>query len=683
MAENFDFAGQLVGAGNRNRSVQEDQEFDFASGLVNSNKATSGSKAGDGNFPDLRSPIKAYSDPSRGASVIDALIGGIPTDTNAAKSYFAKKRGIPEDRYAILDGNVVYRADDGKWYKEVSGVLPNIAYRVPDVVEMAPGAVTGVAMAPVAMSGPAGLLGAGATVASVDAGMNYGRQKLAGAIANQQYDPFETALSGGLSFLAESAPMVKKLAKERRLASDFAQRNLVTEAALRAKAGQYGIPLTAAEITSLPSLMTQQKVLGNITPSSNKMEKFYTSREEASRNAVNDYLNAISSVDDVADAGKIGQDALNAQKAALEQQRDNAVRPIYEQAFKNASPVDTSGVLNRVDSFMANAPDGSTMGRYLSRMRQMVQGGDLAMLHNAKMELDAMFKEDAFGSLDKTMQRQLMGVKDELVSAMGKSNPQYTAANAEFARLSQPVNEFNDRITGTSLTRIQPDNLKNFASRIFENPSAKTVDYAKKQIIAGGGQDAWNAVTRAHLENAWTASKKPSKGAMGQKIDAGRTWNNILFGDEKQDAAIRVALEPQQYQALRDLANVLEAAGRVKKLGSDTAFNQLVTEELQKNPPMTGIGTGAARVGGAILQPQNYGKMVSDWAVKRDATRNADKLADIIMQPDAIEQLKQLRKMQPTEAKFWAGLTRVLGSSGVLHVYRSPTDTAIADQTGN
>lgn len=681
MAENFDFAGQLIKRGTK--EPESDQGFDFAGSLVNGNRATSGRQGGGGGFPDLRSPIKAYSDPSKGASVADAFVGGIPTDPEAAKRYFAQKRGIPEDRYAFLDGNIVYRADDGKWYKEVSGLASNIAYRVPDVIEMAPGIATGVAMAPVAMSSPAGLLGAGSTVAAVDAGMNYGRQKLAGAIADQRYDPFETVLSAGLSFLGETAPMAKRVAKERRIASDFGQRNLVTEATLRAKAGQYGVPLTAAEITSLPSLMTQQKVLGNIAPSSNKMEKFYVNREAAARSAVNDYLRALSPVDDVADAGKMGQDALIAQKASLEKQRDDAVRPIYEQAFANAAPVDTSGVLSRVDSFMAKAPEGSMMGRYLARMRQMVQGGDLATLHNAKMELDAMFKEEAFGSLDKTMQRQLMGVKDELVSAMGKANPQYTAANQEFARLSQPLNEFNDRITGTSLTRIQPDNLKNFASRIFENPSAKTVDYAKKQIIAGGGESAWDAVLRAHLENAWSASKKPSKGAMGQKLDAGRTWNNILFGDEKQDTALRVALEPQQYQALRDLSMVLEAAGKVKKLGSDTAFNQLITEELQKNPPMTGVGTGAARVAGALLQPQNYGKMISDFAVKRDAMKNADQLVDIITNPDAIEKLKELRKMKPTEARYWAGLTQVLGSAGVLPAYRSPTDSATADESGN
>jgi hypothetical protein len=89
------------------------------------------------------------------------------------------------------------------------------------------------------------------------------------------------------------------------------------------------------------------------------------------------------------------------------------------------------------------------------------------------------------------------------------------------------------------------------------------------------------------------------------------------MGDPKQMKAMQAALPREQFQALRDLADVLEAAGRVKKLGSDTAFNQLITEELMKNPPVTSITTGVARATGAALQPLQYGKMIADWATRK------------------------------------------------------------------
>lgn len=704
----YDFASDLIKTSDNQTSAA--QEIDFASDLVSGNRATSGRQTGSGNFPPVNLPQSAISDPSRGASIGTAFTAGVATDPNAALKYFAKRRGIPEDRYAFLNGDIVYRGDDGKWYKEVSGFLPNIAYRAPDVAEMAPGMVAGALSAPLAISSPMGTLAAGTLVGTTDAATNAIRQNIAKRLTGQQFNEDEVALTGGLSLLGEATPALVAAKKERRLVSDFAQRNLPMEARLRQLSGKYDVPLTVAEITGLPSLMTQQKVLGNVAPSSNKMSQMYKVREDKVRSAVDDYLNQLSSVDDVADAGKMGQDALNARKAALEQDRDNAVKPLYEEAFAQSVPVDTGGVIRQIDGFLKTVPDEGQAARYLKRIKGLLyrdvpdvdpqtltplvdaEGKQLTkrapedrlpVLHNAKLELDSLFKEEAFGSLDKTMQRRLMAIKEDLMGAMGKENPSYLNANATFSDLSKPLNEFSDRITGTSLTKIPQDNLKNFASRIFENPSAKTVKYAKDQIIAGGGQEAWDAVVRAHLDSAWSKSKKPVANATTGKLDAGNTWQNILFGDKKQDEALRVALEPQQYQALRDLAQVLEAAGRVKKLGSDTAFNQLITEELMKNPPIGSVETGAARITAEILQPWNVGKRISDWAIKRDAAKNADKLADIITQPDAIAKLKELRKMKPTEARYWAGLGQLLGDAGVIELYRPVPDSDVGVSSGN
>ena len=62
----------------------------------------------------------------------------------------------------------------------------------------------------------------------------------------------------------------------------------------------------------------------------------------------------------------------------------------------------------------------------------------------------------------------------------------------------------------------------------------------------------------------------------------------------------------------------------------------------------------AAIGGGTLLQPQNWGKMIADWAVERRFANDADKLASIITSPDGISRLKELRQMSPTSAKRWA-----------------------------
>jgi hypothetical protein len=139
------------------------------------------------------------------------------------------------------------------------------------------------------------------------------------------------------------------------------------------------------------------------------------------------------------------------------------------------------------------------------------------------------------------------------------------------------------------------------------------------------------------------------------------------LGDAARQRAVAAALGPQQFQALRDLADVLQAAARVPKLGSDTAFNQEILRQMKaeaKGDPVAMLA-GAT---GTLLQPQNWGKMVSDWAVERRFANDAENLAKIITDPDGINKLRQLRQMSPTDARRWAGLAQLLNAYGILEV---------------
>lgn len=677
MAE-VDFASRLVSGGKE--SGQTIDDVDFADRMVN--KATSGRQVGGGQFAPIEKPPVAISEPSKGASALTSFMAGIPTDKKAAIRFFAQRRGIPENRYQVIDGDIAYQADDGKFYKEVSGVLPNIAYYTPDVLEMTPDIAAGVAMAPVSIASPLGTATAATTVGGVAAGTNIIRQKIAERLAGQEFDVSQPIIAGLLSGAGELAPAIRKGFVERRTARDIAQVNPSLVQSLRSKAGQYNIPLTPGELTGLSSLLGQQKVIGNVPDTSVKMQKFYKEREAKVQSAVDDYLGTLSQVEDAAVAGNRGVAALEQQKQKLIAEREAAVEPIYKAAFESSVPVDTAPVLNQIDSMLKTQPPTGRAAGYLRKIKDLLQrpeidvdGNELKTfmpenrlpnLQNAKFEIDAMFKEDAFSSLDKTVQAKLSVIKENLLQQMGKDNPDYIAANKRFELLSQPINEFNERITGVSLMQMSPDNIKNFANRIFANPSPGTIQYAKKQIIAGGGEEAWNAVTRSFLEEQWTLAKKPAKTQQGAKLDTGNTWQNIIIGDPKQMKAMQAALSPEQFKALRDLAEVLEAAGRAKKLGSDTAFNQLINEELFKNPPVTGVTTGIARATGVALQPLNWGKMISDWATRRDAAANAENIANIITSPDGISRLRELRQMSPTSAKRWAGTAQLLADYGIL-----------------
>jgi len=666
-----------------NRNQKPIASGDVVDELLYGNRATSGQRSGSGEFRQLGP--KPIADPSRAAGFGTALVGGVPTDKQAAIRYFAKQRGIPESRYQVIDGDIAYQAEDGKFYKEIVGALPTAGYYAADVAEMVPDTAAAILSAPLAATGPLGLATAATITGGTAAGTNYARQKLGGLIGGQEVNPAEVAISGGLSALGEAAPAIRKGFVERRTARDIGQLNVPMVDSLRAKAGLLDIPLTPAEITNLASLTSQQKVLTNIPDSQVKMQKFYKARERKVQAAVDDYLGTISKVQDQSQAGAMGFEALEARKQQLIDEREAAAAPIYERAFAASVPVDTAPVIRKIDNLLKTYSPNSKPAAYLNRIKSLFERNvpaldeagqeitkkgienRLPILQNNKLELDTMFKEETFTSLDNKIQGELTGVKNILLEQMGKDNPDYIAANAEFERLSGPLNEFNKGITGSSLLQIPKYNLKNFSRRIFDNASPETVRYAKEQIIKGGGEEAWNAVVRSYLDEAWMAAKKPAKTQQGDKFDTGNTWQNILLGDEKSKAAIRLSLGKREYQALRDLSLVLEAAGRVKKLGSDTAFNQLVTEELIKNPPMGNVITGVARVVGGIKLDQPA-KVIADWAIRRDASANADQLASIITSPDGIERLKELRKMSNTSAKYWAGLGQLLADYGILEL---------------
>jgi hypothetical protein len=225
------------------------------------------------------------------------------------------------------------------------------------------------------------------------------------------------------------------------------------------------------------------------------------------------------------------------------------------------------------------------------------------------------------------------------------------------------LNEFAERRPGLSLTAITKDNLNDLANRLFANASPQTIRYTRQQIQAVS-PEAWNDVSRAYLEQQWEKAMKQRIGAKEPRIDAGADWKMMLMGDSKSQKALLEALGAQQFQALNNLTQVLEAAGRVKKLGSDTAFNQRAMKEMEDNAP--GTLAALARFTGGVLTPQKYGQFFRDWATERAFSNNAEQLAQIITSKDGMNRLRELKRMSPTTPKFASGLTQLALDYGMI-----------------
>lgn len=614
-----------------------------------------------------------------GATPSAAFTAGTQTDKNAAIKEFAKARGIPASRYRIVGNDIVYEADDGKFYAEVPGILKapktSIAYNAPDVLEAIPGLVTGLATSPMIMAGPAGIAGSVALTGGAAALANAGRQKYAGLLAGEDrpLDIPQVATSGLLDAVAQAIPVGRLGMFNARSAADLAKLDISASNKMIGEANRFGIQLTPAEITNLPSLKAQQKVLGNIAESSDTLGKFYEKRyQEQIQPAVDDFLGYVSRVDDPMTAGLNAQNALKQRKEVLNKEREDIVSPLYTEAFKNATPVNTSGIVSQLDRMLEIAkgdekrellkikdamfrdvtetlPDGSTVTKKILDDR-------LPALQRVKFSIDSALEGDAVGAMDKTIKGEITGIKKQLVDAMSEGNPLYREANDAFEAASAPINEFMSSRAGFSLTEVSRDNLNQFATRLFKDSSPQTVTYIRNQVEAAN-PGAWKDVTRAWLQQNWEKATEIKPGARDLPVDAGANWKNILLGTEKNKRILQAALEPEEYRGLVDLTEVLGAAGRVKKIGSDTAFNEKVLADMgaQSGGLLTTLGkvAGSARLDAPL-------KFVADFASKRQFGQNAESVANIITSPDGILRLRELRKMSPTSVGFWSGLSQLV-----------------------
>jgi hypothetical protein len=616
--------------------------------------------------------------PEMGADVRTALIAGAQPEKTQAIAEFAKARGIPESRYRVVNGNIVYQADNGNYYAEIPGLFKkpstSLAYNAPDIAETIPSIIAGMATSPMLMTGIPGALGSAAITGGVASLSNAARQGIAGLLAEEErpLDVKQTAISGLLDAATTLIPAGKLAMYNRRVASDINKLDFNTADELMRLAQERGITLTPAEITNLSSLKAQQKVLGNIPESGDTLAKFYEKRyTQQIQPAVEDFLSSISKVDDPMTAGFRGQKALQDQLENLKLARETETAPLYKAAFDSSVPVDIAPIASKIDNMLSIAKgdekraleriknnlyrEKTTLDANGNEVVSKVLEDRLPALQRAKFDIDAMLKGDAAGSMDKTILRELTGIQDDLVTRMGKDNPAYLEANAAFEIASEPINKFMERRTGTSLVNISQDNLNQFATKVFEG-SPQTVRYVKQQIQATNPK-AWDEVTRSYLQQTWEKAMSVTPGSKELPVDAGAAWRNMLLGNTKTQRILQEALPPEQFVALKDLTTVLEAAGKVKKIGSDTAYNQKIIANLEDKAP--GVFAEIGRLAGGAISPQRWGQFISDWANERAFAKNADTLANIITDPQGIFKLRELRKMSPTSLEFWSGMSQL------------------------
>lgn len=644
-------------------------------------------------------PLKFSSERPAGLGTIAAA--SLAQEPEARINFFAEQMGIPRSRFSIRRGTIVYKGDDGKIYRVIPeadvsspmSVAKNIAQGVGPSIPAATGTIGGILSAPLALStGGAGLPASMAITAASGAAGQGLREKLAELITGQQPSGTRIATEGGIAGLTQgigAGPLIKgaqglvgRTSPITGLRSQTPQRKAMTDLIQRGE--RRGIQMTPAEASGLGPLRAQQKQLGNLTESAETLENFYRTRAKDIQREVFSEMDNISIEASGAQAGRNIQSTASAAIEAAKQERRDIAQPLYQRAVNSGVSVDIGDLVGNIERQIQNSIPSGTIAKSLNRARgfltnldeatdQLVPETRIGRLHQAKLEIDGLIENADKKGIVADAQRRLVEIKNGLVSAMEEASPDYREARLAFQEASGPVDALEKGVVG-AISRLKSVEAQQAARTLF-SPTGTSPEavIAAKKVLRKTNPKAWQDIKRAWLQDQWDTAGRETLQSGADPITQGPKWRNLLLGDERKRRIMRSMLDPKEFKTLDELARILEGIGKIKFVGSDTAFNQ------EMNKQARAAATPAVAKIARTIRFTEWGKLIEEYATERGMSRNARKVADIITQPGAENRIRELEKLipkrlqggdqlSPASARFIAGVAHLLtrGSTAAL-----------------
>lgn len=309
--------------------------------------------------------------------------------------------------------------------------------------------------------------------------------------------------------------------------------------------------------------------------------------------------------------------------------RRRVASPMYDAVFDGADDagfrVDVNDILEMISAKQAargsKHASSSVLGEYGDALREFAdENGTISLRHieSAQQigtgELDRLQGQIATGTQSapvNTAGYDLQQVVD-LVEDRATQYAPYANANAEYYRLSQPVNRLRRGLFG-QIAKTDPNSpqLPARVQRLFSNPRTIRAN-ADLFNQSEEGREAWGAMTRRFMEDRLQTAGVNLEELFDVPIEelpnrAQQIRQALFKGDV--GARIRAALPEDQRRNFNALGDYLESIQRGRPVGSDTAPN-LRIEEYLTNPetgsvasivdfatgPITGV-KGLSRLG--------------------------------------------------------------------------------------
>lgn len=687
---------------------------DGQSGFVPSDQFMSNQERGT-----VVAPIR--DDPRAAASLRATGAASLLPDVEDQITAYSRFMNIPRERFGVIDGNIVYRANDGvitRVTPSVSGAtgagdLANRAARyVTSVIgpglSMAGGIVGGMVGGPIS-SIPASMAGA----AAADAMRQYIGRSMAGMDDPATgVNPFNVAGQAALAGTGQAIGNVAShLLTRNPLGVGTYDRLQATNPAnigqwgqVAGQAARAGVPLDIAQVTGLPSLRAASRQLRRFPETTDQMTEFYTQQqardvpaafqrtadtvagrarpldEAVGRNPEFPGVDPATGLD-LPRPGMRGaaQDIIDTATAA----RTQAASPGYQEAFNSGAVPDIAPVMQSLDGLITSGrfPENSATARALNAARTSLTrevpnpGGNGTMrvptenyegMHNAKLAMDSALGELSRSGASRAdirvAERQLLEIQQDLTRRLRAAHPGYERGYQAYIAHS-PAVEAAERDLG-SLAQMNGAERMAVIDSVFR-PAGTTpqrVERMRQAFLMNGRIDEWNAGLRSWMENTLDTAMKPLRegGEVGNV--AGALYQTIM--DPRQWRIIEAALPRAEAANLRALMDVFQAASRIAPLGSQTATD------------LAGSAiVGAERIGSSIRQT---GRAISPRAVVEFPAMIADTIAAArtpeariqfaraFTDPDALRTLANLRMMNPgSEQAMRLALRFLTTASGV------------------
>ncbi|ODB82744.1 hypothetical protein A3193_18520 [Candidatus Thiodiazotropha endoloripes] len=607
--------------------------------------------------------IKPVSDSDRGAEFLDLAEAYRADDPGTRMRILAENRfpNLSEQqrtqRYRQTPEGIAYLGNDGKWYlEEPNGFWQGAKQFGASTLahgESLLGSAGGAILGTVTGGPVGGLLGAALGGASGESSRKIH--------ANLAYDEPQTptgnlksmAIEGGLAAAGEGAGQLLGRALSRKAVKDISRFDEVAANQLSRKANEAGITLTPAEITNLRSLINRQALLRDLPDSADIVEDFLKLRNKQVQRGVYQYLEKLSPEQTPHFAYKKGVNAAEGAREALEQSRMKASSPYYQDAANDQ--VDISHVLDSL-KVSINKFSGTKVGKTLTQIEKALKNGEqpknlIGQIDAVKGDLDdliAKAKRDG----RKTRLRELTAFKQELVSAMDQASPTYRTGRQIFEERSLPINELDNSLVG-DMIREGSQAAPNLGKILFGRRSSPAAIKQAKRIITAHDPKAWNGVVRGHIQNTL---EEMAESSVGEAANLGGVFRKRLMGTQSKQRMLKNALNKQQYQALMDLSDVLEATGRAMKGQSMTAQRTEMIKELRREatPAMSNA-----------ISPHRIPSKVAEWYQDMKLGKYSENLARIMTDPQGMmklrTQVKLLKDISPREKQFYNALGAAVG----------------------